>query len=64
VTGTQVLLDEHVGRVFERLLQERGYDVVQAKDQFGEHTSDADLVEWCAECNRPRPTSLGLMTSP
>ena len=49
MTGTQVLLDEHVGRVFERLLQERGYDVVQAKDQFGEHTSDANLVEWCAE---------------
>jgi hypothetical protein len=47
VTGAQILLDEHVGRVFERLLQERGYDVVQAKDQFGEHTSDAELVEWC-----------------
>jgi uncharacterized protein with PIN domain len=49
VTGTQILLDEHVGRVFERLLRERGYDVVQAKDQFGEHTSDAELVEWCDE---------------
>jgi hypothetical protein len=22
---------------------------VQAKDQFGEHTSDAELVEWCDE---------------
>jgi len=49
VTGTQILLDEHVGRVFERLLRERGYDVVQAKDQFGEHTSDAELVAWCGE---------------
>lgn len=49
MTGTQILLDEHVGRVFERLLRERGYDVVQAKDQFGEHTSDAELVAWCGE---------------
>jgi len=49
VTGTEILLDEHVGRVFERVLRERSYDVVQAKDQFGEHTSDAELVEWCDE---------------
>jgi hypothetical protein len=49
VTGTQILLDEHVGRVFERLLRERGYDVEQAKDRFGEHTSDAELVAWCDE---------------
>ncbi|PSQ25922.1 hypothetical protein BRD03_12650 [Halobacteriales archaeon QS_9_68_17] len=49
MTGAQILLDEHVGRVFERLLRERGYDVEQAKDQFGEHTSDAELVEWCDE---------------
>jgi uncharacterized Zn finger protein len=47
VTGVQLLLDEHVGRVFERMLRERGYDVEQAKDRFGEHTSDADLVSWC-----------------
>jgi hypothetical protein len=47
VTGAQILLDEHVGRIFERLLRERGYDVIQAKDQFGEHTSDAELVKWC-----------------
>lgn len=49
MTGVRILLDEHVGRVFERLLGERGYDVRQAKDQFGEHTTDADLLEWCAE---------------
>ena len=49
MTGTEILLDEHVGRVFERVLRERSYDVVQAKDQFGEHTSDAQLVEWCDE---------------
>jgi uncharacterized protein with PIN domain len=49
VSARQILLDEHGGRVFERLLRERGYDVVQAKDQFGEHTADADMVEWCAE---------------
>lgn len=49
MTGTQILLDEHVSRVFERLLRERGYDVEQAKDRFGEHTTDAELVEWCCE---------------
>jgi hypothetical protein len=49
VTGTQILLDEHVSRVFERLLRERGYDVEQAKDRFDEHTTDAELVEWCCE---------------
>ena len=47
MTGVRILLDEHVGRVFERLLRERGYDVEQAKDRFGEHTSDADLLSWC-----------------
>ena len=47
MTGAQILLDEHVGRIFERLLRERGYDVIQAKDQFGEQTSDAELVKWC-----------------
>jgi len=49
VTGTQLLLDEHVGRVFEHLLGERGYEVKQAKDQFGEHTSDAELLAWCRD---------------
>ncbi len=49
MTGTRLLLDEHVGRVFERLLRERGYDAEQAKDRFGEHTSDAELLEWCRE---------------
>lgn len=49
MTTAQILLDEHVGRVFERLLRERGHDVEQAKDRFGEHTSDAELVAWCGE---------------
>lgn len=49
MTGQRILLDEHVGRVFERLLHERGHDVIQAKDQFGEYTADAELVEWCGE---------------
>ena len=49
MTGVRVLLDEHVGRVFERLLRERGYDVMQAKDRFGERTTDPELLEWCAE---------------
>ncbi|MFB6177040.1 MAG: DUF5615 family PIN-like protein [Halobaculum sp.] len=45
----EVLLDEHVGRVFERVLRERGYDVVQAKDRFGEYTTDEELLYWCGE---------------
>jgi streptomycin 6-kinase len=49
VTGTRILLDEHVGRVFERLLRERGHGVEQAKDRFGEYTSDAELLAWCSE---------------
>ena len=49
MTAVEILLDEHVGRVFERLLRERGHDVGQAKDRFGEYTSDAGLVEWCGE---------------
>lgn len=47
--GVQILLDEHVGRVFERVLRERGYDVEQAKDRFGEHTTDPELISWCGE---------------
>jgi hypothetical protein len=44
-----LLLDEHVGRVFERVLHERGHEVTQAKDAFGERTTDPDLLSWCAE---------------
>lgn len=46
---SQGLLDEHVGRVFERVLDERGHEAVQAKDAFGEETNDAALVRWCGE---------------
>jgi len=49
VTGVRILLDEHVGRVFEHVLCERGYKVDQAKDVFGEYTVDADLLEWCGD---------------
>lgn len=49
MTGIQILLDEHVGRVFERVLREWGYGVEQAKDRFGERTTDAELVAWCSE---------------
>jgi len=48
VTGVQLLLDEHVGRVLEKLLRERGHEVRQAKDEFGEYTDDAALLDWCA----------------
>lgn len=43
------VLDEHVNRVFERVLGERGYHVEQAKDRFGEHTDDRELLRWCDE---------------
>lgn len=49
MTGVRILLDEHVGRVFERLLRERGYEVEQAKDRFGEQTTDTALLKWCSE---------------
>lgn len=47
MTGVWILLDEHVGRVFGCVLRERGHDVEQAKDLFGEYTDDAKLLEWC-----------------
>ena len=49
MTAPRILLDEHVGRVFERVLSERGHDVEQAKDLFGEHTDDRNLLAWCAD---------------
>lgn len=45
----RILLDEHVGRVLERVLRERGFQVVQSKDGFGEGTDDRELLEWCSE---------------
>lgn len=44
----RVLLDEHVNRVFEHVLRTREYRVDQAKDRFGEYTTDVELLEWCA----------------
>lgn len=52
-----LLLEEHVTRVFERVLRTRGYRVVQAKDRFGEHTTDVELLEWCAENDVPLVTN-------
>lgn len=49
MSGVALLLDEHVCRVFEHVLRDRGYQVDQAKDQFGEHTSDEELLRWCKE---------------
>ncbi|MGZ0747644.1 DUF5615 family PIN-like protein [Haloparvum sp. AD34] len=49
MSGPRILLDEHVGRILEKLLRERGFDAVQAKDQFGERTKDAELLRWCAD---------------
>ncbi|WP_231852332.1 DUF5615 family PIN-like protein [Haloquadratum walsbyi] len=49
MTTAQILLDEHVGRVFDRLLRKRGHEVEQAKDRFGEYTTDDALLQWCAD---------------
>lgn len=50
MTGdVRFVLDEHVNRVFERVLAERGYAVEQAKDRFGEQTDDRELLRWCAD---------------
>lgn len=45
----KVLLDEHVSRVLEHVLDERGFRVEQAKDRFGERTTDAELLRWCGD---------------
>lgn len=49
MTGSTILLDEHVGRIFEAILRERGYTVEQAKDRLGEETVDEKLLEWCLD---------------
>jgi len=50
MTGpTDLVLDEHVSRVFERVLEERGYQAVQAKDHLGERTDDSELLRWCGD---------------
>jgi uncharacterized protein with PIN domain len=49
VTSVRILLNEHLGRVFERVLRGRGYEVDQAKDLFGERTSDRELLRWSDE---------------
>jgi hypothetical protein len=41
------VLDEHVGRVFEHVLRERGHEVEQASDRFGDGTTDSALLDWC-----------------
>lgn len=40
-----IVLDEHVNRIFERVLRERGYRVENARDRFGERTGDVELLE-------------------
>ena len=47
--SVRILLDEHVSRIFERVLREHGYEVEQAKDRFGERTTDEELLRWCGE---------------
>lgn len=43
--------DEHVPSVFVTTLRSNGYEVVTAKDVFGEETDDRRLLEHCAEEN-------------
>jgi hypothetical protein len=44
-----VLTDEHVPRVFITTLLSNGYEVVKAKDVFGEATDDERLLQYCGE---------------
>ncbi|ACV11319.1 hypothetical protein Huta_1143 [Halorhabdus utahensis DSM 12940] len=44
---SKLLLDEHVSRICEHVLRDRGFDVSQAKDRFGEYTTDEELLQWC-----------------
>jgi len=57
VTKIRLLLDEHVGRVFEHTLRERDYEVDQATDLFAAYTIDGALPEWC------RNTGDGLISN-
>lgn len=41
------LTDEHVPRVFCTVLRSNGYNVVRARDVFGEGTDDEELLEYC-----------------
>lgn len=43
------LTDEHVPSVFVTTLRSNGYEVVRAKDEFGEQTDDETLLRYCAE---------------
>lgn len=44
-----LLLDEHVSRVFESTLTDRGFDVQRAREALGESATDRALLEWCSD---------------
>lgn len=44
---TSFLVDEHVPRVFCTVLRSNGYEVVRARDVFGEGTDDEELLTYC-----------------
>ena len=43
------LTDEHVPRVFITTLRSNGYEVVRAKDVFGEATDDEELLRYAGK---------------
>ena len=45
------LADEHVPRVFCTVLRSNGYEVVRARDVFGEGTDDEQLLAHCKREN-------------
>lgn len=49
MSSVPLLFDEHVDRVFERVLRDRGYRVIRAREVFGDETVDDVLLRWCAE---------------
>lgn len=44
-----VCTDEHVPSVFVTTLRSNGYEVIRARDHFGEQTDDRRLLRFCAD---------------
>ena len=44
-----LLTDEHVPSVFITTLRSNGYEVLEAREVFGEATNDEQLLEYCGE---------------
>lgn len=52
MSGLALLCDEHIPGPFIGVLRSTGYDVLRAKDEFSEGTSDPDLIEYARDTGR------------